>query len=130
MLDNVQEQLEQANDAAEQREITRRKHDKLLPNWAPGQSGNPAGRPKGSRQKLSEGFLSDLAEHWQEHGKDAISRACEKSPVEYLRVVASLMPKNVELSVDKGLASVLEAIDGNTRGLRAIDITPEDTDSE
>ena len=127
MLDNVQEQ---AVDNPDNAVVARKKHDAMLPNWPKGVSGNPNGRAKGARSRLSEGFLSDLAEHWQEHGKDAISRACEKSPVEYLRVVASLMPRNVELSVDKGLASVLEAIDGNTRGLRAIDVTPVETDSD
>jgi hypothetical protein len=29
--------------------------------FLPGQSGNPRGRPKGSRHKLSEAFLADLA---------------------------------------------------------------------
>ena len=37
-----------------------------------GQSGNPNGRPKGSRNKLSEEFLADMFADWQEHGPDAI----------------------------------------------------------
>ncbi|WP_458193262.1 DUF5681 domain-containing protein [Bradyrhizobium sp. UFLA05-153] len=32
----------------------------MAPPWPPGQSGNPAGRPRGSRSKLSESFLSDF----------------------------------------------------------------------
>ena len=34
--------------------------------WQPGQSGNPNGRPAGSRTVLSQAFLKDLAEVWSE----------------------------------------------------------------
>jgi hypothetical protein len=69
----------------------------LIPHqWKPGQSGNPAGRPKGSRCKLEEIFLADLLASWQEKGKDAISRAIEDDPVAYVKTVASLMPKQVD----------------------------------
>ena len=37
--------------------------------WPPGVSGNPNGRPVGSRTAFSHGFLKDLAEVWQEHGR-------------------------------------------------------------
>jgi hypothetical protein len=32
--------------------------------WPPGQSGNPNGRPVGSRTVFSQGFLKDLAAVW------------------------------------------------------------------
>ena len=32
--------------------------------FKPGQSGNPAGRPKGARSRLQENFLAALAEKW------------------------------------------------------------------
>ena len=35
--------------------------------WKPGQSGNPAGRPVGARNRLAETFLEDLYRDWQEH---------------------------------------------------------------
>lgn len=69
----------------------------LVPSrWEPGQSGNPAGRPKGSRNKLEERFLADLLEHWETNGQAAIAAASEKDPVGYVKVVASLMPKKVD----------------------------------
>ena len=37
--------------------------------WKPGQSGNPAGRPLGARQRISEKLLADLAEVWETNGK-------------------------------------------------------------
>ena len=36
--------------------------------WQKGQSGNPNGRPKGARNRLSESVLSELITHWEEHG--------------------------------------------------------------
>lgn len=69
----------------------------LVPyHWKPGQSGNPAGRPKGSRHKLEETFLADLLASWQEKGKEALEQAIEKDPVAYVKTVASLMPKQVD----------------------------------
>src|SRR5260221_5404769 len=35
----------------------------LIP-WKPGQSGNPAGRQKGSRNKLSQDFIDDAYAEW------------------------------------------------------------------
>jgi len=61
--------------------------------------GNPGGpgRPKGSKNKLSEYVLRELSEHFEEHGREAIERLFENSPGEYLRVVASLIPKELIL---------------------------------
>jgi hypothetical protein len=63
--------------------------------------GNPGGpgRPVGSRNKLSEYFLYELADHFEIHGKEAIVRVCQDSPGEYLRIIASLTPKNLELEI-------------------------------
>lgn len=63
-----------------------------------GQSGNPAGRPKGSRNKLGEDFLTALAEDFEEHGKDAIAACRESTPAAYVKVVAALLPKQLEVS--------------------------------
>lgn len=71
----------------------------LIP-YEKGKSGNPSGRPKGARSRLSDRFLGDLADHWSKNGKEALQAAYEKNPVEYVRVVASLLPKNVAVDVD------------------------------
>lgn len=62
-----------------------------------GQSGNPAGRPIGSRQRLSEGFIDALSEDFDRHGKDTIRKMRTQNPAAYVRVVAELVPKDVNL---------------------------------
>jgi hypothetical protein len=66
--------------------------------FLPGQSGNPFGRVKGSRNKLTEDFLRAMSEDFSEHGPDAIRRTREEDPAVYVRVIASLMPKQLEVS--------------------------------
>jgi uncharacterized protein DUF5681 len=62
-----------------------------------GQSGNPKGRPKGSRHKISEAFLSDLLDHYQKHGFEAIDRMRKEDPTAYVRMVASFVSKQIGL---------------------------------
>jgi hypothetical protein len=66
--------------------------------WRPGQSGNLAGRPKGSRNKLAEDFVADLHASWQRLGERAIERCAAEKPDVYLRVIAGLLPKNVNIT--------------------------------
>jgi hypothetical protein len=58
---------------------------------------NKLRRPRGSRNKLGEAFLDKLYQHWLEHGDDAIVRACNENPAGYLRVIASIVPKQLEI---------------------------------
>jgi Family of unknown function (DUF5681) len=71
----------------------------LGPPWPPGQSGNPAGRPRGSRSKLSESFLSDFHTVWEEEGLEAIRRCARNDPSTFVRVAASLLPHDINLNV-------------------------------
>lgn len=66
--------------------------------FAPGQSGNPGGKPKAARNRLQGAFLNALAADFDEHGKDAIVRAREDDPMGYIKAIAALMPKQVEQS--------------------------------
>lgn len=78
-------------------ENTPDKHRGLSEPWQPGQSGNPAGRPKGSRNKLGEAFIQALHADFEAHGEKVIEAVRKEKPAEYLKVVASLLPKQVEI---------------------------------
>lgn len=61
------------------------------------QEGNP-GRPKGSRNKLGEAFIAALYEDFTENGAEVIVDVRTTKPVQYLRVIASLLPKELTLN--------------------------------
>ena len=88
---------------------TPKKHRGLKEAWKPGQSGNPNGRPKGSRNRLGEAFVADLLADWEKHGVSTLEQAREKDPAAYLRVVASLLPKDVR--VQHHIIEELEAME-------------------
>ena len=47
--------------------------------WLPGQSGNPAGKPPGTRTAFSQGFIRDFALVWAEKGSEAVRKVRRKS---------------------------------------------------
>ena len=66
--------------------------------FKPGQSGNPKGKPKGSKHKLSESFISALCHDFEEHGETVIQEVRLDKPADYLKIIASIVPK--ELTVN------------------------------
>jgi hypothetical protein len=62
-----------------------------------GQSGNPGGRPKGLRDSVQRNFLKALDDDFKAHGKQAIVDCREKKPDVYVKVIASLLPKEIDI---------------------------------
>ncbi len=89
-------QCNMSNDA----EATPSKQRTIGTPWKPGQSGNPAGRPRGSRNRLQDAFVTDLRDLWTERGREILVRVATDQPEVMLKVVASLMPKSVDLNVE------------------------------
>lgn len=62
-----------------------------------GQSGNPKGRPKGSKNKISKEVLNLVYESIREHGKDDLELLRDTDLSTYWRITAGLIPKDIDL---------------------------------
>ena len=79
--------------------------------WPPGVSGNPNGRPVGSRSAFSAGFTRDLAEVWADKGKAAMLYTAEKQPAVFFATCARLLPNDVRVTVEQQLPGNLSIED-------------------
>ena len=80
-----------------------------MAKWQKGQSGNPRGRPLGTRHKISEVFLKDLLDDYAEHGAKAIVKLRENHPGRYIELIAKLLPQYKVVDVD-GTISLLDLL--------------------
>src|SRR6202046_4412291 len=69
--------------------------------WKPGQSGNPNGKPVGSRQAFSQSFLKDLAEVWQAEGKQTIQHTAKTQHAVFFATCARLIGPEVKLTIEQ-----------------------------
>lgn len=88
---------------------------KCLDNLKPVKKGevrNPNGRPKGSRNAFNEAFIKDFFKDWQEHGSSVIVQVREEKPSDYLRIAASLVPRDFKITNDSDgiVAEFLEGL--------------------
>ena len=61
----------------------------------PVKTGAHVGRPKGARAVLGEAFLRAVRDDFEAHGVQALKDARVKDPSAYIRMIASLQPKEV-----------------------------------
>src|SRR5262245_14740429 len=95
----------------------------LGPAWQPGQSGNPAGRPIGNRNRLNEKFILALHDDFVQHGAQVIEQVRKDKPDVYLKVIASILPRELHVK-DRSLFDgmndeQLDAILGSVRTVLA-----------
>ena len=76
--------------------------------WQKGQSGNPAGRPVGARQRISEQLLADLATVWETHGQSVLERLALTEPGKLAQIAYGLLPRDVFISVEQRTPGNLE----------------------
>lgn len=66
--------------------------------FLPGNSGGP-GRTRGARNKLGEAFVADMLADWEKNGAETIKKVRADRPQDYLKVVASILPKELNLKI-------------------------------
>jgi hypothetical protein len=70
-----------------------------LGRFQTGNNGGP-GRPRGSRNKLGEAFCDAVFEDFLKHGVAVIETVRSERPADYLKLVASLVPRQIDLNSD------------------------------
>jgi Family of unknown function (DUF5681) len=105
----------------------------LSPPWEPGKSGNPAGRPRGARSRLSELTLTKLLADFELHGDAAITEVRSKNPAAYLASIVSLLPKQQE-KIESPFADLtteeLDLLEHFLKSTRAKTVTTIDATAE
>jgi hypothetical protein len=61
--------------------VNERVKNKAATLWKPGESGNSAVRPLGSRNKLTESVIQDIAADWAIGGPETIARVRMTHPL-------------------------------------------------
>jgi hypothetical protein len=123
---------------------------KMTSAFAPGRNGKGeflkghkpiegTGRPRGSRAKLCQKFIEEMHDDFLEHGVEAIERVRKTRPVSYLQIIASIVPKDVNVAVsavenmtDNELTATIRRLsaDPDVARLVALAEVQEDTEFE
>lgn len=93
------------------------KTPRQMPKGKPFAPGNP-GRPKGSRHKLGQAFIEALHADFELHGESVIETVRLEKPDQYMKVVASLLPKEFKIETTSDLTD--EQLDARIRQLADI----------
>jgi hypothetical protein len=71
-----------------------------------------AGRRRGARNRLSTDLLESLAEDFSQFGKSVIATARIERPIDYLKIVASTLPREFEITDSRLKELTDEELDG------------------
>src|SRR5215467_10492114 len=88
--------------------LARRRERNAKGQYLPGFSGNPGGSPEATRRAFNKRFLLDLAEDWQQHGREVFKRVRRESPAAYLKVCAMLVPREMKLEHSGGVKAMTD----------------------
>jgi hypothetical protein len=74
----------------------------------PGGRLKSCGSPEATRRAFNKRFLVDLAEDWQQHGREVFKRVRRESPASYLKVCAMLVPKELQVEHSGGVKAMTD----------------------
>jgi hypothetical protein len=83
---------------------------------------NPAGRGKGVPNKFSKAFLHDVSKKWAQHGADVLEEVRRDDPGLFLRVCASLIPKEL-LVITQSATPVQQLSETELQAILVEDVT-------
>lgn len=66
--------------------------------WKKGQSGNPAGKKRGTRNQFSQEFIADIYDAWLKNGATVIDTVIREDPVAFLKVAAGVVPRESKIT--------------------------------
>ncbi|WP_292406845.1 hypothetical protein [Mesorhizobium sp.] len=80
----------------------------------------PSGRPKRAKKTLADGFLEAIRADFRAHGAGVIAEVRAEKPDQYLKIVLSVLPKDLGANINTldGLSD--DEIRQRIRGLEAV----------
>ena len=85
------------------------KKTRVLTPWQQGQSGNPKGRPVGSRNKLATLVFDEALASFEKRGPAAFEELANKDPARYLILMAQLIPQHFKHEVEHTIVALSPA---------------------
>ena len=80
----------------------------------------PSNRPKRAKKTLADGFLEAIRADFRAHGAGVIAEVRAEKPDQYLKIVLSVLPKDLHLNINSLEALSDDEIRQRIRGLEAV----------
>lgn len=80
----------------------------------------PSGRPRRAKKTLADGFLEAIRADFRAHGAGVIAEVRTEKPDQYLKIVLSVLPKDLHVNINSLEVLSDDEIRQRIRGLEAV----------